>query len=760
LKEFKIIFLIFFALFSFHAKTEIIKSLDISGISSLSKGTVLSYLPLEIGDEYDETISDTIIQKLFSSGLFEDIEIKFLEGKLFIKVVERPVISFIEISGYKNDNVINKDAMELTLQDLKLTAGNIFKKEELERLIRKIKNQYSVSGYYNSNIDVKINKDNINRVGIEIDIFEGDVAKISSFRIIGNKVFDEDFLLDQFNIGEPDFYLLNLYTERDHFSQLEFDSGLEKIRSLYINKGYLDFEISNKNISLSEKKDEIQISISLSEGEIYKIGSINFEGDFLNISTSDLANMLNVKTTDNFERKKLIEGLESINDFFGNQGFAFASVDAKSIENKAEHIVDLAIEINVNDRIFINRINITGNTRTQDNVIRREMNLLEGEIYSKTKLDKSIENIRRLSFFKDVSLKTSKNPGMPDKVDIFIEVDENKTGEFSVGLSQSSTTGAAFNLGIKEKNFLGTGNTLNAELVNSEAVEQISFFFLDPDFNGKKHTISYGVFSKKTDSKYIDLSSYTLNEIGLNASYGIPVSEYVKFTNGFRFASADMKCGYTYLQYESDQCDDKADIDFTFASSLAENSLNDSIYPTDGKKNNIKFTFSMPFSDFDYYSFNLSHDSYYPLDKNLTFKFDSKIDFIGSYNKSPVPFYKKLYGGGSDSIRGFDFNSLGPRYPDDSVKGGEFSVLMSSSIISPIGFLDDSENMRMGAFIDLGSINESLSNVSFSDFRASTGVAFSWYTPIGPLSLNWSKPVISKAGDSLKTFSFTLGSSF
>lgn len=762
MKKFKIIFLVFIALFNFQANAEVIKKIDITGTSSLSKGTVLSYLPLEVGDEYIETLSDTVIQKLFSSGLFDDIEINFSKGNLLVKVIEKPVISYVEINGYKNDRVLNQDSLELTLKDLKLSASNVFKKDVLEKLVTKIRQQYDLSGYYNAKVDLKINKDENNRVGIEITIDEGKVAKISSFKIKGNKVFDEDFLLNQFKIGEPDFFLINFYTEKDHFSQLEFDAGIDKINSLYINKGYLDFQIASKNVSLSEKKDEIKISIELSEGEIYRIGNIDFTGDFLNLSKSDLANMLTVKTSENFQRKKLIEGLEKISNFFGDQGFAFASVNAKSNERRDDHLVDLDIEINVNDRIYINRINITGNTRTQDSVIRREINLLEGQIYSKTELDKSLENIKRLSFFKNVDLKTSKKSDQPDKVDIFIEVDETKTGEFSVGLSQSSTTGAAFNLGIKEKNFLGTGNTLNLAFVNSEAVEDISFFFLNPDFNGSKHTLSYGAFSRNTNSEYIDLSSYTLNEIGVNASYGIPISEYTKFSNGFRLASADMKCGYTYLYYESDQCDDQDDIDFTFSTSVVENSLNDSIFPTDGRKNIAKLTFSMPLSDYDYYSFDMAHDSYYPLnsDSDLTIKLDSKINFIDSYNQSPVPFYKKLYGGGADSIRGFDFNSLGPRYPNGAVKGGEVSFLMSSSLISPINFLEDSNNMRMGAFIDLGSINESLTQLSFDDIRASTGLAFSWYTPIGPLAVNWSKPLISKTGDSIKTFGFTLGSVF
>ena len=752
--------LFLFTILSFFASSEEIKKIEINGLSSLSRGTILSYLPVEIGDEFSDEISDLTIAKLYKTGLFEDIRVEFIESTLKLQISESPVIKYFEVKGFKNDRVLNEDALNLSIKDAKLSAGNLFKKDTFDFFIRKLNDEYLSSGHYKANINPKIEKDSSNRIGIEINIDEGDVAKINSFKILGSKDFDEDELLDFFSIGEPDLFFINFFTEKDFFSQFEFDAGLQKLKSHYISLGYLEYEVLEKQINLSDDKTEIDLEILINEGPRYILGKVDLSGDTLNIPYSEVMTLMDINSGDFFENKKLVESLENINAFYGDQGFANTNINASTTEDKVNKVVDVNIEVNVNNRVYLNRIVITGNTRTQDNVIRREINLLEGQLYIKSELDKSISNIRRLSYFSNVELKTTKVPNQPDKLDLLIKVDENKTGEFSIGLSQSSSTGAAFNLGIKERNFLGTGNTLNASLTNSEAVEELRFQFLNPDFNGKKHSLGYGAYSKQVNSQFIDLASYTLDEIGVNTSYGIPISEYGKFFNGFEISSSDLKCGLIYSVYESQQCGSSVGIvDYLYKSSISENSLNDSNFPSDGRQNNLSIQLTLPFSDHKYIKFDGSHASYYPLSNSLVAKVSSRVGFIDSYNDSQIPFYKKYFGGGSASIRGFDFNSLGPKYPNGDVKGGEVSLLASGAIFSPLP-LKDSNNMRIGAFVDMGSITESISDFDLNDIRASSGIAFSWITPIGPIGVNLSKPIIKKTGDSIETFSFTLGSSF
>jgi len=750
-----------FSLVSFFAASEEIKKIEINGLSSLSKGTVLSYLPVEIGDDFNDLISDISLQKLYETGLFEDIKISQTNGIVNIVIYESPVIKYFDVKGFKNDRVLNEDVLKSTLSDIKLSSGNLFRKNIFEKFINQLKDEYKASGHYKADIKVKVDKDLQNRIGIEVNIDEGEVARIRSFRLKGNEKFDNDFLLNFFTIGEPDIFFINFFTEKDFFSQFEFDAGLQKIKSHYIASGFLEFEILNSSVQISENKEEINLLVEIHEGPQYKIRDINFKGDFLNVPEEQIMQLLGISSGQIFKNKDLISGLQEINNYFGDQGFAFSKINADTNENKDLKEVNITIDINVNDRIYINRIIITGNTRTQYDVIRREINLFEGQQYSKSELDKSISNIKRLAFFKNVEMKSSRLADDADKVDIFIEVDENKTGELSIGLSQSNTTGAAFTFGIKERNFLGTGNVLNAGLINSEAVEEVSFFFSNPDFLGKNHTLSYGVTSRKVDSKYIDLNSYTLNTLGVNASYGIPISEYAKFNNGFNIETLDLECGSIYLFYENSQCSDNSSkLNFSLISSVNENSLNDSMFPTSGKKSNVRLELGLPLADFLYYKFDIDHSSYYPVGENLTLKLGSKLGFIDTYNDKETPFYRKYFGGGSTSIRGFDLNSLGPKYSNGSVKGGEVSLLGTSSIISPLSFIDNSNNMRVGAFVDIGSITESVDQFDTSDIRASTGIAFSWYTPIGPIGINYSKPIISKSSDNIENFSFTLGASF
>jgi len=757
----RLIFIVLLSFFVFIAKANEIKKIEINGLSSLSRGTVLSYLPIEIGDDFNDSISDISIQKLFETGLFEDVKISQVEGILKIEVLENPVISYFEIKGFKNDRVLNEDAVKNSISDLKLSSGNLYRKRVFDQFLRKLRNEYEISGHYKAKFDIQIDKDEQNRIGIEIIIDEGEVARIKSLNISGNQKFDKDLLLDFFTIGMPDIFFINYFTDKDFFSQFEFDAGIQKIQSHYLESGFLDFKFNKKSVLISDNKEEINIDIELEEGKQYQFGKISLQGDYLNISEEKLNSLLNVKSGEFFERKKLILGLEAINTYYGNQGFAFASIDANTVENKESKLVDIDITINVNDRIYLNRIIITGNTRTTDEVIRREINLLEGQQYSKTELDKSIKNIKRLAFFKNVEMRSERLSDNSDKLNLFIEVDETKTGELSIGLSQSNTTGAAFNFGIQERNFLGTGNTLNAGLINSEAVKEATFFFSNPDFNGKKHTISYGASSRQVDSKFIDINAYTLNTLGINASYGIPISEYGKFSNGFIVESTELQCGAVYLIYEGTQCSDTTSkLNLNLISSIKENSLNDSMYPTDGRKNIIKIELGLPLSDQLIYKFDFGHSSYYPIGEDLTLKIGSDIGFIGTYDGSETPFYKKYFGGGASSLRGFNLNSLGPRYSDGSVKGGEISILGTSSIFSPLTFIENSDNMRIGTFVDVGSINESLDKFNLNDLRASTGLAFSWYTPIGPIGVNYSKPLISKSGDNLESFSFSLGASF
>jgi outer membrane protein insertion porin family len=349
-----------------------------------------------------------------------------------------------------------------------------------------------------------------------------------------------------------------------------------------------------------------------------------------------------------------------------------------------------------------------------------------------------------------------------DKINLHFSVEETKTGAFTIGLSHSNSSGAAFNMGIKEKNFLGTGNTLNAAFSNSEAVQEMSFYFSDPYFTEDKHSISYGLFTKSVDGSSLDVSSYKIDEVGFSLGYGIPLTEDTRISADIRVSSRDIACGAVFadVSHEEKQCasGDKTEVKTNLH--WSNNTLNNFNYPTEGQKNKLSLDLTLPIADFRYYKLDASHKSYRPIGNDLTWKIKGSLGLAQGYGGKELPFFKRYYGGGSSSVRGFDFNSLGATYNDGIAKGGELSLLAGTSIISPMKFISDSKNMRMSAFIDAGSVEEKAANISLDEIRMSTGVAFTWLTPVGPLGIYAAKPLVKKSADKTTTIEFTLGTSF
>ncbi|MDC0430448.1 outer membrane protein assembly factor BamA [Candidatus Thioglobus sp.] len=737
-----------------------IKSIEILGLDSISRGTVLSYLPVETGDEYNNQVSGQIIRDLYKTNFFKDIEVSQEDNILKINLQENPHIKYMDVLNY-SDKVIDEESLAKILKNMDLSQGSIFNKRQLDKLITQLEASYISKGYYGIKITKKIETDAQNRVGIELDINEGDVAKINSMKINGGNIHYEEDLLDLFEIGEADFFIMNYFTEKDHYSKVALDAGIEAMKSLYVNSGYLDFKVIKTTTELSTSKQNIDIDIQISEGSEYKVGAISFKGDLLNQSVKELKELLTINTNDVFERKKVIEDIQAITDIFADQGYAFAKVDPITKENTKSHIIDLEINVALNKKVYINRITISGNTRTQDEVIRREIGINEGGLYSNTELDESIKKIKRLGYFSDVKMDVSKLKDFNDKINLHFSVEETKTGAFSIGLSHSNSSGASFNMGIKENNFLGTGNMLNAAFSNSKAVQEASFYFSDPYFTEDGQSISYGVFTKSIDGSLLDISSYKIDENGFNLGYGIPLTKDTRIGAGLRISSRDITCGTTFTAQEVTQCasDDKTEVKTSL--NWSNNTLDSFNYPTEGVKNRINFDLTLPIADFQYYKLDASHNSYYPLGNDITWKINSSLGLAQSYGNKELPFFKRYYGGGSSSVRGFDFNSLGATYTGTATaKGGELSVLASTAIISPMKFINDSKNMRMSAFIDTGAIQEKTSNMSFDEIRMSTGVAFSWLTPVGPLGIYAATPLIEKSTDKTKSVEFTLGTSF
>jgi len=767
-KIIKFVFLISL-FFSMQGFANPINKIDFVGLNVISSSSLIELLPVEIGDQHNEQISNKIIEVLFNTGYFSDIKIDFNSDNLSITLIENPVVKYFDVktgtsswSDWLNiePDFLNEKTINEYIESNKLSAGNIYTQSKFSDFVSSLKDEYIAGGFYNVQIDSNIDVDMQNRIGIELNVNQGKRASINSITISGASKFSEKELLDLFSIGEADMVLINFFTKKDRYSDLALDQSLELMNNHYLNFGYLDFKILNVNSTLNDNKDKLSIDIQISEGIQYKLGKVSFEGELGNQTAENLHDLLSIKSGDIFNRQSVVNDIQIITDIYSDQGYAF--VDINPITQDFLDTINVKINISLNKKVYINRITISGNTRTQDEVIRREIGISEGGLYSRSILRNSILKLRRLGYFSDVQISTSKVDGMPDKIDLSFVVEETKTGTLSFSVSHSNNYGVSIGAGIQEKNIFGSGNTLNAELKLSESFNKISFYFQNPNYNNQNHSVSIGAFKSEIKDDDIMHNSYEINTKGLNFGYGIPLTGSTRLNTGIEYAKNDISCGsgFSATGYEPTQCATSSADEIKLSINWSETTLNDYMYPTEGKSNAVGIGFATPLGDYRYFDINANHTSYKPLRNNLTLKLTASLGLAKSYSGKELPFFKRYFGGGSGSVRGFGNKTLGPLYPNNSAKGGELSILGSANIIAPAYFFDNSDNMRMSAFIDTGNIYEKTSNIKLGDLRMSAGVGFAYLSPIGAIGMYWSTPILKKSGDIIENFGFSLGTGF
>ena len=757
-------------LFSFQSLANPINKIDFVGLNVISSTTLMAIIPVNIGDEYNQNTSDKIIQALFNTGYFSDISVSNNDDNLTILLVENPYIKYFNVSNETTSgwsNWLNNEVEFLNLSNLEelvesneLSAGNMFTKLKLTDFVSSLKAEYIAEGYYSVQIESNIEVDAQNRIGVELNINQGKRATINSMTISGATKFREKELLDLFTIGEADMMLINYFTNKNHYTDLAFNQGIESINNHYLNSGYLDFRILDVISTLDDNKEKLDIDIQISEGIQYKLGKVSFEGELGNQTTENLNELLSIKKGDIFNRQSVVNDIQKINDLYSDQGYAF--VDVNPITQDFLDTVNIKINISLNKTVYVNRITISGNTRTMDEVIRREIGISEGGLYSRSTLRNSILKLRRLGYFSDVQMNTLNVDGMPDKIDLSFIVEETKTGTISFSVSHSNNYGISLGAGIQEKNIFGSGNTLNAEFKLSESFNKISFYFQNPNYNDQNHSISFGAFVSEINDDDIMQDSYKINLKGLNFGYGIPLTENTRLNTNIEFVKNDISCGsgFSAEGYEPTQCATSSADEVKLNINWNETTLNDYMYPTEGKSNALGIGLATPLGDYRYFNINANHISYKPFSNDLTLKLTASLNLAKGYSGNELPFFKRYFGGGSGSVRGFGNKTLGPLYPNNNAKGGELSILGSANIISPAFFVDDSDNMRMSAFIDTGNIYEKTSNIDLADLRMSAGVGFAYLSPIGAIGMYLSTPILKKSGDVIENFGFSLGTGF
>jgi outer membrane protein insertion porin family len=763
-------FVLLFLFFSTQVYSSPIEKINFIGLNNSSESELLKIMPIKIGDEYSDSFSNITIQSLFKTELFSDISITFNQGALNITFIENPTIKFFDFkldsgSGFSSwikgeKMLIGNESLNEMISLSNLSVGKPFTQSKLDEFLLSLESKYSQSGFYNIVISETISIDSQNRAGIELNIQQGERVKIDKFRISGADMISEDTLLKLFKIGEADMALFNLFTNKDLFTEADFSQGIDLMTNKYFDSGYLDFEINDIKTELNETKEKISIEIYISEGIQYQLGKVSFSGETSVLTGNELNSTISMREGDIFNRNTIIQDIQTLTDMFADKGYAF--VDIKPNTSELLNVVNINFDISLNKKIYINRITISGNTRTQDEVVRREIDISEGGLYSRSILRKSLLKLRRLGYFSDVQISTAEVENMPDKIDINFSVEETQTGAVSFSVSHSNNYGISFGAGIQEKNIFGSGNTLNAELKISESFNRISFYFMNPNYNDQGHSLSLGAFKSEINDDDVAQNSYEINSTGLSLGYGIPLSDDTRINTDFEYSQNEVVCSSLFSSsgYESSQCAKKNNDQFKANVSWSQNTLNDYLYPTDGLKNSLSAGISLPLGDYRYFDLNANHKSYRPITETTTLKLTGDFNLSKGYNNTDLPFYKRNFGGGSGSVRGFGNKTLGPLYPNGKAKGGEIAILGSANLITPAFFFDDNEKMRMSAFIDAGNIYEKSSNLELGDIRMSAGLGFAYLSPIGSIGAFISTPILKKDGDTIEDFGFSLGTGF
>jgi len=739
----------------------LVKDIRVEGLQRISPGTIFNYLPIKVGDSLTETGARDAIQALFKTGFFQDVRLDRSGDVLVVTVAERPSIDSIKISGTKE---IEEKALLKSLKDIGLAEGLVFNSSLLDKTEQELKRQYFSRGRYGVVVMTTVTPLERNRVSIRIDVQEGEVAKIRGITIVGNRVFSEKELLGKFTLSTPT--LLSFITKNDQYSKQQLAADLESLRSHYQNQGYLDFAINSTQVSITPDKQDIYVTINITEGQRFKVKDVKLAGRLI-VPEAELRERLQVRAGDVFSRQKVTTGTKAITDRLGNEGYAFANVNAIPEIDREQGTVAFTFFVDPGQRVYVRRITFVGNLATNDVVLRREMRQFEGAWFSTEDVQRSRTRLQRLGYFEDVNIETPPVPGSPDQVDVVVTVKERMVNNFMAGVGYSDAEGVLLNASINMKNFLGTGNELVLSGNTSKVNRFVNLSFIEPYYTASGISRALSVNSVRTDAAAANIASYATDSAAAGVNFGFPVSEFHTFNAGLGFERVNLELGATPARVAQDFValygDTNSDVKLNLG--WAWDTLDNPLFPNRGVQHRFSAETTAPGSDLEYYRLSYLASLYVPVTGDLTFKVKASVDYGDGYGDTgDMPFYKNFFAGGSSTLRGYSSRNLGPKDvggPDPNLPiGGNKRVLGNTELLFPFPGAADNKSMRLSVFVDAGMVYGSGDKIDFGELRYSAGLAFNWYSPIGPLSISYAVPLNDEPGDRLESFQFSLGQAF
>lgn len=737
----------------------VIKDIRVEGIQRTEAGTVFSNLPVKVGDNMTDELASQSIKALYGTGFFKDVRVEAEGDVLVVTVQERSSIAQIDFSGNKS---FPTDKMKEGLKQIGIADGQIFDKSQLDRAEQEIKRQYLSQGKYGATVKTVVSPLERNRVAVRFDIEEGAVSKIRSINIVGNQAFSIDDLRAEFLLTTPNW--MSWWNKDDQYSKQKLNADLETLRSFYMNQGYLEFNIDSTQVSITPDKKDIYITVNITEGQKYTISEVKLAGESI-VPDSELQALIAVKKGDTFSRSNITQSSKAISDRLSNEGYAFANVNPVPEVNKEQHTAAFTFYIDPGKRVYVRRINIVGNTRTRDEVVRREVRQLESAWYASTKINRSKERLVRTQYFSDVNVETPAVPGTADQVDLNISVVEQSTGSIQFGAGLSSNEGVVFGVTVSQNNFLGTGNRVNAQLNTGKVNTTYALSYTDPYFTPDGVSRGFDVYRRDVNTGSTDnVGTYKTSSYGGGVRFGIPLNE----RDGVSFGiSADLTDITLYtdspIQYQN-YCGNTTGCtsnSIALSAGWSHDSRDSIMYTNNGVYQRLSGEVTMPVLDLQYYKINYKHSWYKEMVKDLTLMLNGELGYAHSYGSAQYPFFKNFFMGGVNSVRGYAIGTLGPKDATNTYYvGGNQSALATAELFFPIPGIKDSKQFRLSTFVDSGYVWGSNQTPDPNDLRYSAGIGVSWFSPFGPLKLIYAKPLNASASDITETIQFQLGQQF
>lgn len=741
-----------------------VSDIRVEGLQRIAPGTVFNYLPVQIGDTVGEDVTGGIIRSLYRTGFFDDVRVERDGSVLVIWVRERPAIAEIKITGNKD---IDTEALTAALADIGLKEGRVFNRSVLDRIEQELERQYFARGKYGVLIQSTVSPLERNRVAVNIEITEGLTARIKQINIIGNDAFSQKELLKQFELGPTRWS--SFYSKNDQYSKQKLAGDLESLRSFYLDRGYIKFDIKSTQVSISADKKEIYVTVSIEEGEPFRVSDIKLAGD-PSVPAEKLFPLIQLRRGEYFSRKATTESAERISSLLGDEGYAFANVNTVPEIDEAAKEVTVTFFVDAGKRVYVRRVNMKGNTRTRDEVLRREMRQLETAWFSADLVRKSRERLQRLGYFEDVTIETPAVPGSADQVDVDVTVKEKPAGNLAAGIGFSQSQGILLNASVTQKNFLGTGKRVSLAFNTSTATRLYQLGYNNPYYTVDGISRGFDLSYRETDFDELIGADYS-TDVGLaGMTFGLPITDTSRAGLGFRYQYTDFTAGESGIAQQFVEDNGNTFHDLLISASYTSDTRDTAIFPTSGGLRVARAEIAVPGSDLQYYRVGFEEQRFIPLTSRFVFAMTADVGYGDGYGDIDyLPFFENYYAGGPRSVRGWVANSLGPREIDtDDPVGGNLKLVGSLELFAPAPVGGEFEKtLRLGAFFDFGNVwstydSDLLAPTGFDigDLRYSTGLSVTWLSPVGALSLSLAFPLNEQDGDDAQVFQFGFGQTF